>query len=250
MPRFGTLDFNSWGSKAAEIDGYKTDAWLLKGAQILNISIESDDIGTDALLPPAMHPTIPSYTLFNVSVYPDSPVGRFAVAEVRVVGRAGVRPRGFVLRSFVDGEAAKSELAKRWGYPVADGRIELDLRHDRVRATVRSGENLALECELLDRDTISGADVQYIASMHLARNKQDGKLVLVQVDPEYVFSKAERGKPVIVGMSPSAWNSGDHLKLTNPIAASFAICDVTLPKIRYICDPGRPAFQGTTKVAA
>ena len=35
----------------------------------------------------------------------------------------------------------------------------------------------------LDRDSIAGNDIQYIASMHLARNKDDNKLVLVQVDP-------------------------------------------------------------------
>ncbi len=34
------------------------------------------------------------------------------------------------------------------------------------------------------------------------------------------------------------------------MAASFTIADVTLPKIRYICNPEIPAIQGTTKVAA
>ena len=29
--------------------------------------------------------------------------------------------------------------------------------------------------------------------MHLAHNRSDGKLVMVQVDPDYVFTKAERG---------------------------------------------------------
>ena len=58
-----------------------------------------------------------------------------------------------------------------------------------------AGGKPVLECELLDRDVISGGDIQYVASMHLARNRDDGKLVLVQVDPEFTFSKAERGKP-------------------------------------------------------
>jgi len=73
---------------------------------------------------------------------------------------------------------------------------------------------------------------------------------MVQVDPEYVFASAERGRPRVTVMDKSAWNCAGYLDLTNPISASFAKCDVTLPKIRYILDPERPALQGTTKVAA
>ena len=92
-------------------------------------------------------------------------------------------------------EDARRELAARWGYPTTPGDVKLDIRHDRVVGRVTAGGKPVLECELLDRDTIAGGDIQYIASMHLARNKEDGKLVLVQVDPEFVFHKAERGKP-------------------------------------------------------
>ena len=47
----------------------------------------------------------------------------------------------------------------------------------------------------------------------------------------------------------AAWHTGDHLVLTNPMTATLAFCDVTLPRIRYVCDPLRPAYEGTTKVA-
>jgi hypothetical protein len=36
----------------------------------------------------------------------------------------------------------------------------------------------------------------------------------------------------------------------NPISAYFTTADMTLPKVRYICNPELPALQGTTKVAA
>jgi hypothetical protein len=97
---------------------------------------------------------------------------------------------------------------------------------------------------------ISGGDIQYIASMHLARNKDDGKLVLVQVDPEFTFSKAERGKPKILLLDNNAFGAGANLRLDNPISATFTTADVTLPKLRYVCNPELPAMQGTTKVAA
>ncbi|MDO8434968.1 MAG: hypothetical protein Q7S58_21425 [Candidatus Binatus sp.] len=249
-PRYGNLNVADWAKAAATINGYKTEPWLLKGAQILSINIEIDDDPADNLIPRTMHPSIPSYAIFNVMHCPESPAGAFSIAEVRIAGRTGVRPRGFVLRSFCDSADARRELGERWGFPVAPGEVKLDLRHDRVVARVVADGKTALECELVDRDVIAGNDIQYIASMHLARNKDDGKLVLVQVDPEFVFSKAERGKPRILHLDNNCWGAGDNLRLGNPISATFTVADVTMPKIRYICNPEVPALQGTTKVAA
>jgi len=249
-PRFGTLDVNVWAKAASTINGYKTEAWKLKGAQILELHIEIDDDPADALIPRTMHPAIPAYAIINVLHAPESPAGPFTVGEVRIAGRTGFRPRGFVLRSFCDSEAARKELSARWGFPVAPGEVSLLLRHDRVVGKVAVGGKTVLEAELQDRDAISGGDIQYIASMHLARNRDDQKLVLVQVDPEYVFSKAERGKPRLVALDTDAFGGGSHLRLMNPISACFATAEMTLPRIRYICNPELPAMQGTTKVAA
>ncbi|HYB90548.1 MAG TPA: acetoacetate decarboxylase family protein [Candidatus Binataceae bacterium] len=249
-PRYGTLDLSIWGKSAPVIDGYGTDRWLLKGAQILELHWEIDDEPADALLPRTMHPVIPAYCIINVTHYPDSPVGAFSTGEVRIAGRAGVRPRGFVLRSYCNSEAARREMASRWGYPVAPGEVSMILRHDRVIGKVVAGGRPALEIELTDRDLISGADIQYIASMHLARNREDNDLVLVQVDPEYTFTKGERGRPRVVTLDNDAFGAGNHLRLTNPIMASFATADVTMPKIRFVCNPALPAMQGTAKVAA
>jgi hypothetical protein len=155
-----------------------------------------------------------------------------------------------VLRSFCDSEAARKELSSRWGFPVAAGGVSLVLRHDRVVGKVVLNGKTVLQAELMDRDLISGNDIQYIASMHLARNRDDQKMVVVQVDPEYTFSKGERGTPNLVALDADAFGAGDHLRLMNPIMASFAVAEITLPKIRYICDPDLPAMQGTTKLAA
>jgi hypothetical protein len=249
-PRFGTLDVAKWAQSVPTIEGYKTEPWTLKGARVLELHMEITDELADALVPRTMHPSIPQYAIFNVTHYPDSPVGKFSIAEVRIAGRTGVRPRGHVLRSIVDSEDARKALAARWGFPVQPGEVSMEQRHDRVVGKALIDGKVALHIEQLDREAIGGNDIQWIASMHLARNKEDGKLVLVQVDPEYVFSKSERGRPVIVCLDNDAFRAGGYLQVTNPISASFAICDVTLPKIRYVCDPELPALQGTTKVAA
>ncbi len=250
MPRFGTLDLAGWNKSAPSINGFKTEPLVLKGAQILSINMEIDDDPADALLPRTMHPSIPEYAIFNVTSYPESPFGAFAIAEVRVSGRTGFRPRGFVLRSFCNNEDACRELASRWGYPTAPAEVKLDIRHDRVVARVSAGGRPVLECELVDRDVIAGGDIQYIASMHMARNKEDGKLVLVQVDPDFTFSKAERGKPRVLLLDNDAFGAGNNLRLGNPISATFTTAEVSIPKIRYICNPELHAMQGTTKVAA
>ncbi len=249
-PRFGTLDLAKFAKSASTINGYKTEALTLKGAQVLELHMEIDDDPADALLPRTMHPAIPAYAIFNVTHYPESPWGDFTIAEVRIAGRTGVRPRGFVLRSYVNNKEAARELAARWGFPVAAGDVSLRVSHDHVIGRVKLEGKTVLELEESDRDSISGGDIQFIASMHLARNQEDDKLVVVQVDPEFVFSKAERGKPRVLALDNDAFGAGNALRVMNPISACLATVEVTLPKIRYICNPELPALQGTTKVAA
>jgi hypothetical protein len=252
MPRSGRMNVGAFAAQAArEIHGYKTEPWSLKGAQVLNLHYEIDNDTIDDLLPVTMRPSIPAWAVFHVTRYPDSPVGPFTIAEVRIGSRAGVRPRGFVLCSYVDNDAAVRELAERWGYPTVRGEVYLRIFHDRVvaRVTNSAGKNV-LDMEMIDREPINGTDIQYNSSMHLARNKDDGKVVLVQVDPEWVFHKAERGRPHIISLDSQAWAAGNLLRADYPISATCCICDVTLGKIRYICDPAKDAFQGTTQVAA
>jgi Acetoacetate decarboxylase (ADC) len=251
MPRSGTMDVQAFAAaNAREIDGFDTGAWTLKGARILNVYYEiSNDVIVD-LLPVTFHPVVPAYAIFNLTHYPESPAGPFSIADVRIGCRAGVRPRGFVLRSYVDSENAAHELARRWGYPAVVGKVSLKAYHDRVIGQVVADGRTTLEVEMIDRELISGADIQYTSSMHLARNRRDGKLGLVQVDPEWVFNKAERGRPHMIALDSRAWGAGDKLTANYPISASYATCDVTITKIRYVCDPDKDAFKGTTQIAA
>lgn len=252
MPLAGTMDVQAFAAgNVREIHGYKGGAWTLKGAQILNVCYEIDNDTIASLLPVTLRPVIPAYGIFNVTHYPESPVGAFSIAEVRVGSRAGVRPRGFVLRSYVDNEGAGRELAERWGYPTVSGKVYLRAFHDRVVANVTTVQGVkAFELEMLDREFISGGDIQYISSMHLARNKEDGKLAVVQVDPEWVFHKAERGRPHMITLDSKSWGAGDKLRADYPISATYTTSDVTLSEIRYVSDPNQDAFRGTTKVAA
>ena len=251
MPRFGTFDVNELASRVPEIDGYGTERVSLKNSQVLNVSYEISAIGSDALLPPAMNPSIPPYIQCTVMVCPESPWGPFTTGELRLVGRAGFRPRAFTFRTFVDNPKAAGELARRWGFPVAPGKTQIHVRHERIVVEIHDDKGRRmLEAEMIDRESIGGSDIQYVASMHLVRSRTDGKLVLVQVDPDYVFTKAERGLSHFIYIDQEAWGAKGLITPTNPIISTYAQCEVILPQIRFICDPNRNALESTVRVSA
>src|SRR5208283_4288566 len=198
MPRFGTLRLEDWMSRVPEVDGYATQPLLLKGATVMNLASEVASLAADPLVPAAMNPSIPPYVHCTISDFPETPFGPFKVAELRIVARAAYRPRAFVLRSFIDNPAAECELAHRWGYPAAAGQIEMRQRHDRVETMVYANGRLILHGEMRQREIVAGVDLQFISSMHLVRNRADGKTVLMQVDPEYAVTQAERGASNII----------------------------------------------------
>lgn len=246
MPRYGNLDLKAWAARAPLIDGFGTEPWTLKGAQILEFRHEIEDVAGDALVPPALHPAIPAYATFSIIQVPESPAGPFNFGEVRIAGRSGGRPVGFVLRCFCDNEAARRELAARWGYPAAPGKVELVPHHYRVSGRVIAEGRTVLEITMLDRRPLAGANLQSIASINLARNQADEKIVLVHVETQAAFASSETGKQHFVRLDPEAFGADDRLHLTSPMGAGFAVADLTLPRIQFITDPARPAEEATT----
>ncbi len=243
MPVLGTLDIAQWAAGGvSKFDPWDGDAWVLKNAELLAVSIEIQPVAR-ALLPPGMHPSVPMYAVFSVGRFPESPVGPFTMAQVLISGRVGIRPRGFALKTLVNNETARRELAARWGYPVAAGEAKIISRHDRVQAEVRAGGVSVLECELTDREPIEGSDSEPLASTNLARNAADDKLVLIQVEPAYEYSKAERGRPRVLSFDQTVWRTSGHVQLNQGITAVYSQCELALPPPRFIMDPERPSAQ-------
>jgi hypothetical protein len=87
--------------------------------------------------------------------------------------------------------------------------------------------------------------------MHLARVEEAHGVRprLVQVDTEYEFRRADRGRPELRTFDPAAWGEG-RLVPTEPISASFAACTVDIAAVRYVCNPDIPASEGTEKVGS
>jgi hypothetical protein len=97
---------------------------------------------------------------------------------------------------------------------------------------------------------VTGHDVQYPPGMHLARVRRDGESLprIVQVDSEYEFRRADRGRPELRAFDAAAWGDA-RLDPYLPVSASFAACAMTIANVRYICNPDIPASEGTEKVS-
>jgi len=248
MPLFGALELDLAAPRLPALRDLDAETWTLPQAEILQLAFEVPR-ATHALLPRAMHPAIPPYVTIHVTRYPESPVGPFNLASLRLMGRAGAHPRGFFLGAVASTPAAAAGLREGWGLPAVAGSVTLRRRHDRVMASVTRDGAPILECALVDPQPISGGDVQYIHSVTLGQVSLDGKTApwLVQVDPRYTFHKAERGRPEVSRLDPEAWNTG-AMRLQNPIAATVCTVDTDMPRIRFVMDPEVPVVKGTRKI--
>jgi hypothetical protein len=248
MPLFGTLALDTVADRLPVLRDLDTEAWTLPGSDILQLAFEVPR-RTDALLPPAMHPAIPPYATIVVSRHPESPVGPFALAQLRLMARAGAHPRGYVLAAVASTREAAAALRDRWGFPAVPGAVSLRRRHDRVAAVVIRDGATVLDCALVDPEPISGGDVQYIHGVTLARAPLDGAVAprLIQVDPRYTFHKAERGRPEASRLDAGAWNAA-VVRWLHPISATICTSDTDLPRIRFVMDPEVPVVRGTRRI--
>lgn len=250
MPLFGQLNVETRLAHLPKVPHVDTEAWELAGVECLQLSFEVGQEAADAVLPRAMHPAVPRYITFVVWKVPQSPVGSFHLVQLRLMARAGVFPRGYVLRAYTDAEAATQELQQRWGFPAATAEaITLRTHYDRVFASVRSAGKSILDIAMSHSEVVSGADIQYISSIHLAQvtGPTFSGPRLLQVDPKYTFHKAERGRPILNHLDEKAWNC-ENFMVMNAIVGNFATVDTDLPQIRFVMDTDIPVAQGTTKV--
>jgi hypothetical protein len=249
VPLFGVREVGPLLGQAPVMESLLTETETLPNVEVLHAMFEIEEGPMLDLLPRALHPTIPPTVTFIVWRCPEGPLGPFNLAQVRVGCRAGVRPRGFLAASYCDSEAASEALRARWGFNCRPGIVRLRRNYDRITGSVVAADERSLQVVLMDPQPISGADVQYVANMHLARVSQDGeeRPRLVQVDPEFTFRRADRGRPVLETFAPEAW-AVEGLTPVYPVSATACVCDITLPEIRYAADPDRPAIQGTETV--
>src|SRR6185312_3687544 len=110
MPRSGSLDVATIAGDVPEVCSLDTPTWEMENAHFLQINWEVEDGAALALTPPSLHPSIPPFASFFAARVPESPVGPFSIVQIRLVVRAGIRPRGFTLGAVCDSAAAVDAL--------------------------------------------------------------------------------------------------------------------------------------------
>ena len=250
MPLFGQLDMQTILPHLPEMANFDTEPWELLGVVQLYLAFEIAMAGADLVLPKAMHPAVPRYITVVVSRLPQTPVGPFALAQLRLMGRAGVHPRGYTLHAYTDAPEATAALRQRWGFPAETADvIRLQTYHDRVSATVVKAGRTLLDVALSHYEGVAGSDINFISSVHLAQVRAiaDPGPRLVQVDPKYTIHQAERGCPVLHSLDVAAWHC-PGFRVVHPIIGTCTTVDTDLPQIRFVMDPELPVTAGTTRV--
>ena len=127
--------------------------------------------------------------------------------------------------------------------------VPVDFIVNGLLAGSKDDEAIGETFHLVDPEPITGHDIQYAPGMHLARVVVDdgSRPRLVQVETEFEFSRADRGRPELTAFDAKSWGD-ERLRPTNPVSASFTVCDVSITPVRYLCNPDLPAAEETEQV--
>ena len=248
MPLIGTLATGPAVAAAPLVRALATSAWELPEVTLIQVNWEVQHGPALALTPPALHPSIPPYVAAFAMRVPDSPLGPFTLAQMRLVVRAGIRPRGYCLGAVCDSEAAAAALRAGWGYPVEAGDVRLTVRHDRVTCVASVGDRELMEIAVGDPEPIAGADLLPFDNLHLVRLGPAASGAIVQVNPEYATHSADRGRPILRLPDPAGLGMAGGIRLTMAMTGFTFRADTTLPAVRFVMDPDVLAVRGTRKV--
>ncbi len=248
MPYFGTFDVAVGLAGGPVMENLSPETWALPGAEILQVSYEVDEAAALAVTPPSLHPSIPPYATFTVARYPSSPHGAFNLAMVRLIARAGIRPRGYLIGAWCDNPDASAALAAGWGFRITPAEIKLVRRYEAIRGTVEVNGITGLDIGLLDPEPVVGADLELFDNLHLT-NVAGQDPVIVQVDPTYIYASADRGGAELAVYKPDVLGITGIEPVYKVVAVSCK-ADVELAAPRFVIDPGKPAAQGTRRLSS
>ena len=236
----GSADLDRLASGAATMETWPADDVELTGVECFQLIAEMRSTAREAVLPPALHPTIPpalSIQAWNVT---DGPWGPFSFVHTRVSCRAGVRARGFTTAAVATTEAAATGLAAHFGFPTRVGPVSLRRHYDGVDLEVDG-----LRATGLDPNPLGADDVQYTGTLNLADTPNG--LRLVQVEARHSGDRVERVGGRLLDFDGATW--GDPLLAPyHVVSTSIAVETVTIPAVRFVCRPEELAFTGTEKV--
>ncbi|MET0326571.1 MAG: hypothetical protein ABW219_15215 [Ilumatobacteraceae bacterium] len=217
-----------------------TEAVALDGAEVVQAAFEHAGSRGETFLPAGLVPTNPTLVTLLAIRVTDGPQGPFTLAQVRVSCRSGARARALVVATAVDAAPeVRAWLADGWGIGGSAGPVDLRRHYDRVRVVAPW-----FVVELTAPRPIGADDVQYVTGLHPVAVADGDRLA--QVELEVAPHRVERGRPQL--HSFTAPDGAPGLRPTTPVAATSAVATFTLPAIRFVLAPDRPAHLGTERV--
>ncbi len=243
MHRYGSLDIETRGAGAPVLTDFAVDPWVLKGVHVLDCRTEIAAEAGDALIPPSLRPAIPSYGALSVSMVPDSPVGPFTIAELRVGVRIGAVAGLFLVGAVCNSARACEALRARWGYRVVSGEVTLEELYHQAAARAVVDGRVVLGLRLTDRRPLPGTRINVPSIVNLGRRGADGPLILANTPVQIAYAQADGGRFVLEVLDGAAFGAGDAFRPSFPMGASIGVADVTLGAIDVTADPTRPAEE-------
>jgi hypothetical protein len=228
------------------MSAFPSEALELPGIELLQATFELEGKQVESHFPAGLHPTLPVLAVFAFWRASEGPIGAFTLAQLRLACRSGARPRQLLVASFVDGEPAREVLNARFAFGARPASVELARFYDRVDARVLVDGRKILELHAGAPLPLASSDLQFFASVHPAQTPKGFRLV--QIDPEYVITRAERGRPVLDVFDAAAFGE-PALNPAYPVAAFVALGDIVLPRVRFVLRPDVLAFEGTELVS-
>ena len=243
--RSGTAEVDALAIHAPNVTSWAAAPITSAHVRVLHIAHEVADPARSAVLPPGLHPCTPAMVTLTFVSTATSDIGPFDLCLLRAVCRSGVRSRGFLLGGFVSSERAATTLTSGWGLGVEPADVRLDSSYASTTGRVLVDGTTILDVAVVEPMPIGADDVQFTATMSLARTP--GGIRLVQVEHTFDVHRAERGRPVVRAFDADAWRQ-PLLRPTAPVAGSICTAAFRLPPVRFVCAADAPAFGATERV--
>jgi acetoacetate decarboxylase len=214
---------------------YPAPPWSLPKARVLKVVYETDTEPVLEWLPPKLTRSSPPYAIVTVEEFPDTPVGPFRVATQYIGCRAGFFTRAFALQTLVDSPVALAAMREVWGYPATPCKIGVERDKKGVSAVVKSRDGNVLGLNVRDIEDIAPGLSRFdpVLTLRTAPSLTDDAkhdlLQMVQVDPEYEITEAQRARAEV-----ELGGTWEKLPVRNVVAATSCVMNTELPLARFV----------------
>nr|WP_295469310.1 hypothetical protein [Mesorhizobium sp.] len=191
----------------------------LRNVEIHYVLMEMPMQDALAILPPALHPSVPAHFTMMFHRVPESPVGAFQFAVVGVGCRAGIRPRMLTTAAFATSQASADFLSDHGQFPVRVADVMIRNSYYGIDSSVSTDGRKIVDVTTFALEPVlgGGAAVKFCAPLNPVTYV--GNRSLLQVDIGFEYHETARGRLEVRSLDPA---------VIGPAASmpEFGICGV------------------------